>query len=155
MTHYETLGVSRDATPEEIKKAYQRKAMIVHPDRPGGNEKLFKEVKEAYEALETSEKRKVYDSTLPPQNLPEVTTERQPDEYQVEIPEDALEVWKEYAEETKSEEIHEETSEDSIFNTKFFVICLLILVLSLLFNGHKKKEILLKEIQLTTQEVSK
>lgn len=138
MTKYETLGVSLVATPEEIEKAYRHKAMRYHPDRNGGNEELFKEAKEAYEVLSDPDKRENYDLTI---SLPEK--------------EEEAEVVTEYVEETKPEEIHEETSGDSIFNTKFFVACLLILVLSLLFNGHKKKEILLKEIQLTTQEVSK
>lgn len=63
--HYETLGVSRDATPEEIIKAYRKLAMRYHPDRRGsGNEEKFKEAKEAYEVLSDPEKRKAYDLEL-------------------------------------------------------------------------------------------
>lgn len=50
MKHHETLGVSADATPDEIKRAYRKLAMEHHPDR-GGDEATFKRVKEAYEAL--------------------------------------------------------------------------------------------------------
>lgn len=49
--HHKTLGLSYDATPEEIKKAYRRLALKLHPDMIHGNAEKFKEVKEAYEAL--------------------------------------------------------------------------------------------------------
>lgn len=61
--YYEVLGVSRDATPEQIKKAYRKMAMKVHPDvasDPDSAEK-FKEVQEAYEVLHDEHKRAVYD----------------------------------------------------------------------------------------------
>ena len=50
MDYYKTLGVSRNATEDEIKKAYRKLAMTHHPDR-GGNEEEFKKIKEAYEKL--------------------------------------------------------------------------------------------------------
>jgi molecular chaperone DnaJ len=62
--YYEVLGVSRDATEEEIKKAYRRLAMQYHPDRNPGDkeaEEKFKEVAEAYEVLRDPEKRRRYD----------------------------------------------------------------------------------------------
>jgi len=62
--YYEILGVSRDATQEEIKKAYKRKAMKYHPDRNPGNkeaEAKFKEAAEAYDVLGDPEKRRRYD----------------------------------------------------------------------------------------------
>jgi molecular chaperone DnaJ len=62
--HYTVLGVSRDAQPAEIKKAYKRLAMEHHPDRNQGNkasEEQFKLVVEAYEVLSDPEKRELYD----------------------------------------------------------------------------------------------
>lgn len=61
--YYDTLGVSRDASKEDIKKAYRKLAMEYHPDRndePDAEEK-FKEVSEAYEVLRDEEKRARYD----------------------------------------------------------------------------------------------
>ena len=61
---YEILGVNRDASDEEIKKAYRRLAMKFHPDRNPDNpkaEEQFKEAKEAYEILSDAKKRQAYD----------------------------------------------------------------------------------------------
>ena len=62
--YYEILGVNRDASDEDIKKAYRKLAMKHHPDRNPDNpkaEEQFKEVKEAYEALADEQKRAAYD----------------------------------------------------------------------------------------------
>ncbi|AWL12279.1 Chaperone protein DnaJ [Saliniradius amylolyticus] len=62
--YYEVLGVSRDASEREIKKAYKRLAMKYHPDRTKGDKELevkFKEIQEAYEILADSQKRAAYD----------------------------------------------------------------------------------------------
>ncbi len=62
--YYEVLGVAKDAGEREIKKAYKRLAMKFHPDRTKGDkskEEQFKEVKEAYEVLNDSQKRAAYD----------------------------------------------------------------------------------------------
>jgi curved DNA-binding protein CbpA len=62
--YYETLGISKGATAEEIKKAYRRKAKELHPDRNADNpasEGLFKEANEAYEVLKDSNKKAAYD----------------------------------------------------------------------------------------------
>jgi molecular chaperone DnaJ len=62
--YYEVLGVSRDATLEEIKKAYRRLALQYHPDRdpsPEATEK-FKDASEAFEVLADRDKRRIYDA---------------------------------------------------------------------------------------------
>jgi molecular chaperone DnaJ len=58
---YESLGVSKNATQDEIKKAYRKLVREVHPDKGTGNEERFKEVQGAYDVLSDPEKRKQYD----------------------------------------------------------------------------------------------
>jgi molecular chaperone DnaJ len=58
---YTTLGVSRTASQDEIKKAYRKLAHQYHPDKKGGNEARFKEVNEAYQTLSNTKKRSQYD----------------------------------------------------------------------------------------------
>lgn len=59
--YYKILGVDKNASQDDIKKAFKKAAMEHHPDRPGGNEAKFKEVNEAYQVLGDAEKRKRYD----------------------------------------------------------------------------------------------
>ncbi len=61
--YYKTLGVSKSASADEIKKAYRKLALEHHPDRGGGDQSdaKFKEINEAYQVLSDSEKRKTYD----------------------------------------------------------------------------------------------
>jgi curved DNA-binding protein CbpA len=63
MSHYETLGVGKDATPEEIKVAYRKQAMLHHPDREGGSDEAFTAAGKAYELLSDPERRANYDKT--------------------------------------------------------------------------------------------
>ena len=58
--YYQTLGVPRTASADEIKKAFRKLARKHHPDA-GGDEAKFKEVNEAYEVLSDDKKRELYD----------------------------------------------------------------------------------------------
>jgi curved DNA-binding protein len=63
--YYETLGVQRSATPDELKQAFRRLALKYHPDKNPGDssaEERFKDLNEAYAVLSDPEKRKQYDS---------------------------------------------------------------------------------------------
>ena len=62
-TYYDVLGVQRNASDEEIKKAFRKLAVKYHPDH-GGDEEKFKEISEAYETLSNPDKRKEYDQLL-------------------------------------------------------------------------------------------
>ncbi len=59
--YYETLGVDKNASKEEIKKAFYKLAHKYHPDKKEGNEAKFKEVNQAYQVLSDDEKRAKYD----------------------------------------------------------------------------------------------
>ena len=67
--YYEILGVPRDATPEQVKKAYRRLARELHPDVAGtdpASEEKFKDVSRAYDVLGNAEKRRAYDMGADP-----------------------------------------------------------------------------------------
>ena len=62
--YYELLGVSRDASANDLKKAYRKLAVQYHPDKNPGDKKAeekFKQISEAYDVLKDSEKRQRYD----------------------------------------------------------------------------------------------
>jgi curved DNA-binding protein CbpA len=63
MTHYETLGVAKDADAAAIKKAWRKKASKAHTDRDGGDHSQMVAINRAYETLSDPEKRARYDST--------------------------------------------------------------------------------------------
>lgn len=60
--HYKTLGVSKNASQDEIKKAFRKLALEHHPDKTGGKDEKFKEVNEAYSVLSDAKKRQHYDT---------------------------------------------------------------------------------------------
>jgi molecular chaperone DnaJ len=63
--YYKILGVNKDASQEEIRKAYKKLALKYHPDKNPGDKKAeekFKEAAEAYEVLGNKEKREEYDN---------------------------------------------------------------------------------------------
>jgi DnaJ-class molecular chaperone len=64
MDHYQTLGVSRDSSQQDIKKAYRKLAMKHHPDK-GGDEQQFKNIQAAYSVLSDPDKRAQYDNPNP------------------------------------------------------------------------------------------
>lgn len=64
MDYYQTLGINRDASPDDIKKAYRSLAMKHHPDR-GGDSKKFQEIQEAYAVLSDTQKKAEYDNPNP------------------------------------------------------------------------------------------
>src|SRR5579862_8544378 len=62
--YYETLGVAKGASADELKRAYRKMAMQYHPDRNAGDktaEQKFKDVSEAYDVLKDDQKRAAYD----------------------------------------------------------------------------------------------
>ena len=61
MDYYSTLGINRNASQEEIKKAYKKMSMQHHPDRTGGDDSKFKEINEAYQNLSDPQKKQMYD----------------------------------------------------------------------------------------------
>ncbi|TDH72102.1 hypothetical protein CCR75_001252 [Bremia lactucae] len=64
MVYYDLMGVSADATPEQIKKAYRKKALQLHPDKRGNtpeSQEEFTRMKQAYDVLSDPQKREVYD----------------------------------------------------------------------------------------------
>ena len=65
MNYYETLGVSKSSTQDEIKKAYRKLASTYHPDRAGGNTTKFQEIQAAYDTLGDEQKRASYNNPQP------------------------------------------------------------------------------------------
>lgn len=65
-TYYDILGVSENATQEEIKEAYRKKAKVLHPDVREDDGKLFQKLNEANHILRNEQKRKEYDASIKP-----------------------------------------------------------------------------------------
>ena len=61
INYYEVLGLKKDATASEIKKAYRKLSVKYHPDKPTGDKKKYAEINKAYEVLSDSQKRRMYD----------------------------------------------------------------------------------------------
>lgn len=78
-THYDTLGVTRDAKPDDIKKAFRKRAKSCHPDHHDGNgskEAEFKELATAYNVLSNTDARRHYDATGEEKTAAHTTTMR-------------------------------------------------------------------------------
>lgn len=60
--YYKTLGVEKNASQDDIKKAFRKLALEHHPDKTGGKDEKFKEINEAYSTLSDSKKRQQYDT---------------------------------------------------------------------------------------------
>ena len=78
MTHYNTLGINQTASPDDIKKAYRKKAMEWHPDRNDDkvlSEIKIKEINQAYDILRDEYKKRDYDDSLKPKK-PKYTSQR-------------------------------------------------------------------------------
>lgn len=60
--HYQVLGLEKDATPSQIKKAYHKLALIHHPDKINGNSEKFNNINNAYQVLSDPSKKQMYDS---------------------------------------------------------------------------------------------
>ena len=92
MNHYETLGVDRSVTKEELKKKYRELSMKYHPDKNPDDpeaENKFKEINEAYSVLSDDEKRRQYDNPSPfPNGMPFGFRPRQPRKPDVNAPQD-------------------------------------------------------------------
>ena len=59
--HYACLGVTHDATAEELKRSYRKVTLAAHPDKPGGSEEAFARVADAYKVLSDERARRTYD----------------------------------------------------------------------------------------------
>lgn len=59
--YYKILGISKDSSQDDIKKAYRKLAHKYHPDKKGGDEKMFKKVNQAYQVLSDAQKKQRYD----------------------------------------------------------------------------------------------
>lgn len=74
MSHYDSLGVAKDASPSEIKKAYRARARKTHPDK-GGDAQEFAAVSHAYEVLSDPNRRLLYDATGSDRERPSIEDE--------------------------------------------------------------------------------
>ena len=58
MSYYDCLGISKTASQDEIKKAFRKKSLLCHPDKPTGDAEKFKKINEAYQTLGDEHKKK-------------------------------------------------------------------------------------------------
>lgn len=70
MDYYNIIGVDKNSSQEEIKKAYRKKSLLLHPDRPNGNNEDFVKLNTAYETLSDVNKKTNYDNSMFRQQIP-------------------------------------------------------------------------------------
>ncbi|MEI6810928.1 MAG: J domain-containing protein [Candidatus Nomurabacteria bacterium] len=166
-TYYEVLGVPRNATPEEIRKAVKKRSFETYPARGVGggvgNEDEFKKVQAAKYYLLNDERREAYDKTLPPEEIitpsPPVPAKLKP-EPPTPPPETVYEVGPVVKKETivdtkvspKAKPVVSKTGDDSAFWKTLFTTCsllsLLVVTLAIILNSmgvsNKKVETVVK-----------
>ena len=115
--YYAALGVSRNASQEEIKQAYHEAAQRLHPDKniADGETEIFLDVQQAYETLSNPNRRKKYDALLPSEEEPDLPVKykiyySRPNLVRLEEPQ-MLYVLLEISPQKKSEEIPASTSQ--------------------------------------------
>lgn len=94
MDYYRQLEVAKNATADDIKKAYRRLAMKFHPDHNLGDDQKFKEICEAYDVLKDLVKRAKYDSgQYKPPKKPAFVPPRSPFNFTIHVDNENVDVW--------------------------------------------------------------
>lgn len=141
--YYEALGLNPGATEDEIRAAHKLYAAHYHPDKGNGDEAKCKAANEAYMVLKDPNLKRVYDQELSAELSARSNTANVQQTEQT------------YADNSKNDD-EQDFLDRLVSNPNFIIVCLIILIISMVYSGHNKKETLLKQHQpITTQQVSK